>query len=187
MTDYELRKARLQNLTPEQQQARKSYKAAWARRARAAAKEKLSTLDNLQVAATASNTVQAAPAIQTPAPAVEDAPAPTVKQDKPSQPTRTSKPKSDRARRRLWSSSVVDFLTDALTDEACPLTGEWFEKHRMGSMWLGFYDKLNRIESTVEDKPDVLAELRLSIAIEAIRRLTGENAAGSAPSLPGTR
>jgi hypothetical protein len=56
----------------------------------------------------------------------------------------------------------------------------------MGSMWLGFYDRLNQIEATVDDKPDVLAELRLSIAIECLRRLTGETPAGKAPALPGT-
>jgi len=52
-------------------------------------------------------------------------------------------------------------------------------------MWLGFYDKLDQIERTADDKPDVLTELRLSIAIEALRRLSGETPAGSAHTLPG--
>jgi hypothetical protein len=78
---------------------------------------------------------------------------------------------------------VVDYLIDCLTDPACPMTGEWYERHRMGSMWLGFYDRLNQIEVIGDDKPDVLAELRLSIAIEALRRLSGETPAGSAPAL----
>jgi hypothetical protein len=45
-------------------------------------------------------------------------------------------------------------------------------------MWLGFYDKLDQIERTVDDKPDVLTDPRLSIAIEALRRLSGETPAG---------
>jgi hypothetical protein len=94
MTDHERRRARFQNLTPEQQQARREYKAAWARRSRAAAKEKLLTVGNLQAAAEPSRTVQAAPTIQTPAPVTKDAPAPTVKRGKTSQPMRSSKPKS---------------------------------------------------------------------------------------------
>ncbi len=110
---------------------------------------------------------------------------PAKRKDAPqTKPAKSGKPKSDRAQRREWRSNVVDYLIDALTDEACPMTGEWYENHRMGSMWLGFYDRLNQIEATVDDKPDVLAELRLSIAIEALRRLSGEAPAGSAPVLP---
>jgi hypothetical protein len=101
-----------------------------------------------------------------------------------SKSAQSGKPKSDRAQRREWRSNVVDYLIDCLTDPACPMTGEWYERHRMGSMWLGFYDRLNQIEATVDDKPDVLAELRLCIAIEALRRLCGERPAGSPPALP---
>jgi hypothetical protein len=103
-------------------------------------------------------------------------------------PERSSKPKSERSQRREWRFNVVDFLTDCLTDPACPLTGQWYESHRIGSMWMGFYDKLNAIEATVDDKPDVLAELRLCIAIEALRRLSGERPAGTVgAALPATR
>jgi hypothetical protein len=101
-----------------------------------------------------------------------------------SKPAKSAKPKGDRAKHRQWRGNVVDYLLDCLTDAACPLDGQWFERHRIGSMWLGFYDRLNQIESIVE-KPDMIAELRLSIAIEALRRLSGERPAGSATELTG--
>jgi hypothetical protein len=101
---------------------------------------------------------------------------PKAPQTKPAKP---GKPKSERAQRREWRGNVVDYLIDCLTDPACELlNGQWFESHRIGSMWLGFYDKLDQIERTVDDKPDVLTDPRLSIAIEALRRLSGETPAG---------
>ena len=51
-------------------------------------------------------------------------------------------------------------------------------------MWLGFYDRLNQIESILE-KADMISELRLCIAIEALRRLSGETPAGSMPTTQG--
>jgi hypothetical protein len=163
-------KERYASMTKEQREARKAYQRDYMRQRRS--KQKLAKAPAIPPAAS----------VPAPAPQTSDKPqnAPLTK------PARTSKPKSDRAQRRVWRSGVVDFLTDCLTDPACPMTGEWYEKHRMGSMWLGFYDRLNQIESTVDDRPDVLAELRLSIAIECLRRLTGETPAGKAPALPGT-
>ena len=158
----------LRNMDPLKAEARKAYQREYMRTRRAAMKA-------------AKRPLQPVSEVSAPAAFIKPQNAP---QGKPAQP---EKPKSERAQRRKWSSNVVGYLIDCLTDLACPLTGQWFESHRIASMWLGFYDKLNAIEATVDDKPDVLAELRLCIAIEALRRLSGEQPAGSAPALPRTR
>jgi hypothetical protein len=172
MTEHERerRKQRYKNMTADERQKRRDYQSAWMRKHRAAAK--------------ASNTVQAAPVTlteQAPVHAIKDDPEPISAQPK------RSKEVGPRKARRAWRSSVVDYLQDCLTDPACPMTGECYESHRIGSMWLGFYDRLNQIESTVDDRPDVLAELRLSIAIEALRRLSGETPAGKGSCATGNR
>jgi hypothetical protein len=98
-----------------------------------------------------------------------------------STPVKSRKPTSERAKHREWRGNVVHYLADCLTDPACPLDGEYFESHRIGSMWLGFFDRLNQIESILE-KRDMIAELRLCIAIEALCRLCGEIPAGTMPT-----
>jgi hypothetical protein len=161
-----------QSLSPEKLAERRRQQAEYMRRKRAKLK---SAAGAPRIAPDASKPVSAS---MTPA---RRKTAPQTK------PAKSTKPKSERAKHREWRGNVVDYLIDCLTDPACELlTGEWFERHRIGSMWLGFYDKLDQIERTVDDKPDVLTELRLSIAIEALRRLSGETPAGSAPTTPGT-
>jgi hypothetical protein len=170
-------KERYASMTQEQREARKSYQRDYMRQRRS--KQKLAKAPAISPAASALAT-----APQTSARPIKSPESKTVKSSQPT--VKELSPRAAQKLHRAWRSNVVDYLIDALTDPACPMTGEWYEKHRMGSMWLGFYNRLNQIESTVDDRPDVLAELRLSIAIEALRRLSGEAPAGSPPALRGT-
>jgi hypothetical protein len=165
------------SMDADQRERRKVYQRDYMRRRRSALKEQAK-------GTIAANSPKTAPERSTVATSSSRPETPTKSPE--SKPAKSGKPKSDRAQRREWRASVVEYLTDCLTDPACNLSGEWYERHRMGSMWLGFYDKLNQIEAIVDDKPDVLEELRLSIAIEALRRLSGEQPAGSI-ALPGAR
>lgn len=101
-----------------------------------------------------------------------------------SKPVKSSKPQSERARHREYRASLAEYLEDALTDPAAPMSGSEFERMRLASCWLGWFDKLDRLEASADGKPDVLAEMRLSIALECLRRLADMKPA-AAPALPG--
>jgi hypothetical protein len=161
------RRARYKSMTEEQRQKRREYQKAWMRKHRAAAK--------------ASHTPQVAPdppTVQTPAPAAKAATAPIAEREK------IKKPKGAIAQHRSWRTEVVTFFEDMLTDPRCPLSGQDFSTNRTYGFFFGIFDRLNQIEN-IADNTDQLAELRLSVAIECLRRLSGETPAGTAPALPG--
>ena len=91
-----------------------------------------------------------------------------------------AKPRSERARHREYRATLAEYLEDCLTDLAAPMSGSEFERMRLASTWLGWFDKLNRIEACADGKVEMLAEMRISIALECLRRLAEMKPAGSA-------
>src|SRR5258708_12014437 len=166
-------------MTPEELQKRRDYKAAWARRHRAAAKDKLGTVTNLDTEHKPSHAVQAASDTPT-APMTP----PTPRNPPQTKHAKSGKPKSDRAQRREYRATLAEYLEDCLTDPSAPMSGELYERCRMTAFWMGCVKKLHQLEASVDGKPDLLSEMRLSIAVECLRRLTGETPARSAQALP---
>ena len=149
------------NLTQEQIEQRRIYQRDFMRRKRAAARAARDASVNSRS--------------QSPSPETKIAPTPTVdlaKCEKEISPRKAQKI------HRVWRSSLIDYVTDCLTEPACPMAGAEFESHRITAMFMGWFNKLDQIEAAVDDKPDLLAELRLSIAVECLRRLSGETPAG---------
>jgi hypothetical protein len=153
-------------VTADQLEKRRKYKAEWARRQRSAQK--------------GATTAAKPPKVQNPVPVAKNAPAPTVKRDKP------KKPKGAIAQHRAGRAEALSFLEDMLTHPNCPLSGQDFSSNRVYGLYFGIFERLTQIEN-IANNADQLAELRLCIAIEALRRLSGETPAGCAPALPGTR
>ncbi len=173
--DRERRKQRYQNMSSEEKATRREYQRIWMSRHRAELREQAKQ----SAAAKASNTVQAAPAEPskvTRPKTRENAPQPM--------PTKPGKPKSVRAQHKAWRTDVATFFEDMLTDPRCPLSGQDYSTNRTYGLFFRIFDRLTQIEN-IADNEDQLAELRLSIAIEALRRLSGETPAGQAPVLPG--
>jgi hypothetical protein len=95
------------------------------------------------------------------------------------------KPKSERAQRRDYRASLAEHLEDCLTDPAATcLSGEMFERCRLSAVWMGWFEKLDQLEASAAGKPDLLSELRISIALECLRRLADMKPA-AAFALPG--
>jgi hypothetical protein len=80
----------------------------------------------------------------------------------------------------------VTFFEDMLTDPRCPLSGQDFSTNRTYGFFFGIFDRLNQIEN-IADNTDQLAELRLSVAIECLRRLSGETPARRGSCVAGNR
>jgi hypothetical protein len=100
-----------------------------------------------------------------------------VKRDHP------KKQKGAVAQHRAWRAEVVTFLEDMLTGPRCPLSGQDFSSNRAYGLYFGIFERLTQIEN-IANNADQLAELRLSVAVECLRRLTGETPARSAQALP---
>jgi hypothetical protein len=166
---YELQTTWYNNLTAEQKVARNKRAVELQRIRRARWKEAgLTSAGKARVRVLRRS--KPAPAVVTPAipqKAVESAPA------------RSAEPRSDRARRREYRQNLADYMLDCMTDPAAPLSGEWFQATRIVACTMGWFEKLNRIEATVDDKPDLLQEMRVSIALELLRRLAGERPTGA--------
>lgn len=82
------------------------------------------------------------------------------------------KRKSERAQRRDYRASLAEYLEECLTDPAAIcLSGEMFERCRLTAVWMGWFDKLDQLESGADAKADILSEMRISIALECLRRL----------------
>jgi hypothetical protein len=58
-----------------------------------------------------------------------------------------------------------------------------FERCRLTAVWMGWFEKLDRLEASADGKPDLLSELRISIALECLRRLADMKPA-AASALP---
>jgi hypothetical protein len=175
MTDSERRKVRYAAMTDEQRQARKNYQKIWMAKHRAELKASRTAGDPSNVQSTALPVRQG-----------KVAPAPSSVSSEASQttkPAKSGKPKGAVSQHRAWRAEIRDQLLDFLTSGQCSLSGEDFQSNRSYGLWFGVFDKLTSIER-VADNEDQLAELRLSVAIECLRRLSGETPAGCAPALP---
>jgi hypothetical protein len=69
-----------------------------------------------------------------------------------------------------------------LTDPACPLTGQDYSTNRTYGLFFGIFERLTQLEN-IADNVDQLAELRLAVVVEMLRRLSRERPAGSVPFL----
>jgi hypothetical protein len=164
----ECRRASYQDLTESQRQNRRAYQREFMRRKRAAAKaaktapDSAGLPDKVRQPETRENATESRS--ETPAQANE----------------KELSPRAAQKQHRLWRTEVVTFFEDMLTDPRCPLSGQDFSTNRTFGFFFGIFDRLNQIEN-IADNTDQLAELRLSVAIECLRRLTGETPAGAAP------
>jgi hypothetical protein len=176
----ERRKARYANMSPDQRQARRKYQSQWMARHRAKLREQAK-----------GQTLAGAPA-SPPQPSIQSLATQTPiarRTELRSTPARSSKPAvkelSPRAAQKLhraWRTEVRDQILDFLTSGQCSLTGRDYESNRIYGLWFGIFDRLTQLEK-VADNEDQLSELRLSVAVEALRRLSGEAPAGCAPAL----
>jgi hypothetical protein len=99
-----------------------------------------------------------------------------------SAPEKAGKLRSERAKHREYRATLAEYLEDCLTDPAAPMSGSEFERMRLASVWLGWFEKLDRLEASADGKVEMLSEMRLSIALECLRRLAEMKPAGSAPT-----
>jgi hypothetical protein len=102
-------------------------------------------------------------------------------------PAKSTKPKSERARHREYRATLAEYLEDCLTDPAAPMSGAEFERMRLASAWMGWFDRLDKLEVCADGKAEMLAEMRVSIALECLRRLAEMKPASSSPALTGSR
>ena len=170
------RRNRYENLTEEQKEKRRRVQREWIRTKRAAQKaaKAPSSPPAALVPATAPTTSA------TPQTKLESTPAKSIKPIE-----KEISPQKARQLHRAWRAEVRDQILDFLTSGQCSLTGRDYESNRSYGLWFGIFDRLTQVENVAENE-DQLAELRLSVAVECLRRLTGEAPAGSAPALPGT-
>jgi hypothetical protein len=177
----ERRRARYANMTPEDRERRRSYQRKWMARHRAELREQAK--GQTAVKAPASPVQPSAQAPESVGPSTPQN-APQVKPAQSGKPTEKEiSPQTAKKLHRAWRADVRDEILDFLTSGQCSLTGRDYESNRSFGLWFGIFDRLTQIEN-VADNDDQVSEIRLAIAIEAIRRLSGESPAGSAPALP---
>jgi hypothetical protein len=102
---------------------------------------------------------------------------------KPAKLGKSKKPKGAVSQHRVWRKEVATFFEEMLTHPTCPLSGQDFSSSRTYGLYFGIFERLTQIEN-IANNADQLAELRLSVAVECLRRLTGETPARSAQALP---
>jgi hypothetical protein len=91
---------------------------------------------------------------------------------------KSRKQTSERAKHRENRATLAEFLEDALTDPAAPLSGSEYERMRLASTWMGWFDRLDKLEASADGKVEMLSEMRISIALECLRRLAEMKPAG---------
>jgi hypothetical protein len=167
------RRNRYKNLTEEQKEKRRQVQREWIRKKRAA--QKAAKAPSIPPAALVPATAPTTSA--TPQTKPQSTPAKSIKPIE-----KEISPQKARQLHRVWRAQVRDQILDFLTSGQCSLTGRDYESNRIYGLFFGIFDRLTQLEK-VADNEDQLAELRLTVAIEALRRLSGEAPARGAPAL----
>ena len=66
---------------------------------------------------------------------------------------------------------LIEFLSDVLTSEHCPIDANDFAHFRLVAGWYGGSEMLDRLAASYDDWPVVKSEVLLAVAVEALNRL----------------